>query len=613
MRHAPLPTLPTRPARPAPPGGPGRAAAVWMGLVAVLLAAAPAPAQTASVTVDRDRVAVDDEVLVEVTVQGGRGRGVEPPKATCCLRLESPRPVFDASSTVNGETERTVAWLYRATRPGSAQILPLRVEVGGQALRTRPLKVEVAAPPPAPAPADLPAGDLFVRAEPQRTTAVVGQQVLVDYVLYFDPSVQPRQTTPTGTWDAPGAWREELDVPPAYPRSVQRGGQTLEAVTIRRVALFPTRTGALDLAAMDFAIDLFRTRRPSSNDPFAPFFQPFSSTFDEQDVTAPALSVAVRALPGGAPPSFDGAVGQFEIASRIEPRRVAAGEPVRVELTLSGTGNLATLAPPALDVPPGVDVYDADEAVEWDRKASPLRGRKTFTYTLVPQSGGSLDLPPAVWSYFDPSDGRYKTLRSDAATIEVDGPALAARPDTDEVVGGLMTEADWRPASRPTGWLWGALGAGLTLPLLGALGLVVVRGRRQRAAADTTERRRARARPEVERRLLEARSLDGPAFFAALDAAVRQFLSDHVGVPAATQSRPALRSALADRGVPTDALDRVDAVLADAERGQFAPGGGPDRDAVLREAEQALDDLAAFGGTSPRRRWWTRPARRPGS
>ena len=557
-----------------------------VGVLCLLALATGVRAQTVEVTADRDRVAVDDIVTLEMTIDGGRGRNLRAPKVTCCLQLISPRAAFDATTTINGDTKRTVAWRYRAIREGTARVLSSRLEVGGRTLRTQPFDIDVLPPTaavPAPAPRDLPAGDLFVRAEPSRETAVVGQQIVVDYVLYFESSVEPRQTTPTGTWDAPGTWREEMDVPPAYPRTVRRNGQTLEAVTIRRIALFPTRAGPLELAPMDFAIDLFRTTRAPSNDPFAPFFQPFSSSFDEEDVTAPSVTLDVEPLPAGAPSSFSGAVGQFGIATEVEPRRVAAGDPVRIALTLSGTGNLATLSAPDLDTPPSVDVYDPKDELDLDLKANPLRGRKTFTYTLVPQSGGTLEVPPAVWSYYDPADGQYKTLRSEAIEVEVSGEPLASSAEPADATG-LMTTADWRAAPGPTGWLWLVLGTGLALPALALLGLAAVRSGRDRVRADTPERRRQRATPEVRRRLADAQALDGPALFAALDAALRRFLTDRLGIPPTTKSRTQIASALAARDVPEALRQRVDTLLADAERGQFAPGQAPDRQRVLDDA-----------------------------
>ena len=182
--------------------------------------------------------------------------------------------------------------IRRRTSSGTSQIGRLYVRVGGRSVSIDPVTVTVQRGPPATAdPAPNAAGgrsDLFARAEPSRETAYVGQQVLVDYTLYFDPSVQPRQTTPVGTWDAAGFWREEMDVPATYPHAVTLGGEPYEAVTIRRLALFPTRAGTLELAPMAFSVDLLRS---FGTDPFGPFFSPFSSRYDEEEVTAPATTV----------------------------------------------------------------------------------------------------------------------------------------------------------------------------------------------------------------------------------------------------------------------------------------------------------------------------------
>ena len=136
---------------------------------------------------------------------------------------------------------------------------------------------------------------------------------------------------------------------------------------------------------------------------------------------------------------------------------------------------------------------------------------------------------------------------------------------------------------------------------------MAVRAGRDRTQADTPERRRKRATPEVRRRLADAQSLDGPALFAALDTAVRRFLADHLSIPPSTKSRTQIASALAARNVPEALGQRVDALLADAERGQFAPGHAPDRQRVLDDAQEILDGLASLENTrtqkSPRRRF----------
>ena len=551
---------------------------------------------SAEASVDRATVEVGDEVRYTLRLRGGRGLAVQPPTASRGLRLLSARPVLDATTTINGDTERTLAWLYQATSEGRARIDRLRLRIGAQTVTAASVPVDVvsrsgAAPGPSTprtAPAPLARGELFVRAEPGRRSAFVGEQVVVDYVLYFRPELQPRQTNPTGTWDAPGFWREELEVPPTYPRPVTLGGERYEAVTIRRLALFPTRAGALRLAPMAFDVDLLRAARSSSTDPFAPFFSPFSSRYESETVTAPSVSISARELPAGAPAGFGGAVGQFGIATAVEPRAVEAGDPVSVELTLSGTGNVAAIEAPALDVPPGVDAYAprAERTLDDDRE--PLRGRVTFRYTLVPQAGGDLEVPPAVWSYFDPADGRYKTLRSDPATVAVTGDAAPAARAAPVDGPGLLTAPDWQPAPLPVGVLWAILGGGLGAPALALLLLAGARRGRDRLRADTPERRARRAPADIRRRLAEARAEAPAARAAAVERAARTFLADRFAMPPEL-GRAEIDRRLAARGVAPEARAALDGVLARCERAQFAPGTADD--ALADDATEALAQL----------------------
>ncbi len=570
-----------------------------------VMAAGPVAAQSADGFASTQQLRVGEQMTYTITVQGGRGSAIQAPSASGALRLLSRQPTLDVTTSINGETERRIAWSYEGVRPGAGQIEGVTLRVGSRRIALDPVTVTVLRGAPAPATAPSASGaatssGLFVRAEPSRQTALVGQQVVVDYVLYFEPDVQPRQTAPTGTWDAPGFWREEMDVPATYPRAVTLGGEPYEAVTIRRVALFPTRAGELTLAPMSFSVDLLRTMRSFGNDPFGPFFSPFSSRYDEEEVTAPAVTVTVRDLPAGAPPSFSGAVGQFTLTSQVDRRRVDAGDAVELKTTIAGDGNVALLRAPALDVPPGIDAYDPTEEREIRRSAEPLRGIKTFTYTLVPQGGGTFEIPPLAWSYFDPADGQYKTLRTTAAEIAVAGPALAvgAAPATGpDAPAALLAAADWRRPPGSAGWLWLVLGGGLALPLLVAGGLVAARVGRQRLEADTPARRRRRAATEVQRRLADARARSGRDAYAEVERATHVFLTDRFGIPAATRSRPDLDRALDRAGVPPAVRMRTLDLLDACDRGQYAPGlpRGFSPEAVVSEAEATLDALDGVG------------------
>jgi hypothetical protein len=397
-----------------------------------------------------------------------------------------------------------------------------------------------------------------------------------------------------GTWDAEGFWREELEVAlrDTYARPVTVGGRPYQAVTIRRLALFPARAGRLEIGAMTFQVDLVRSaRRLDPADPFGGFF----SRFDEAEVTAPAVPFTAVPLPPGAPASFHGAVGRFSLRAFTDLDVVTAGEAVRLTVVIEGAGNVATLAPPAVEAPPGMDVFPPEEDRLINRSDVPLSGVRTFTYTLAPQGGGTFEIPPLAWSYYDPGAGAYRTLHAGPFAVEVTGPAAALAPEggpaDPSVPLGLLADADWRRAAGAAAPLpTGVVGAALALPLLALLGLVALRRRADRRADRSPEALALRAHPEARRRLREARTAgSGPAFHAAVERAVRDFLAGRLGVPAHGLPRPDLLDALAARGVSAGTRAALADLLARCEQAQFAPvAPAGDPGATTAEAARLL-------------------------
>ncbi len=472
-----------------------------LGLIVVL--AVPALAQT-TVHSFVDKTTMGDRETLVYTVEasgsfGDLGR-VTPPETRGLVAVQTSPVQSWAVSSINGVTDQTLTlqWQYRPLGTGTAYVGETTLRLDGRDYTTDPIVVTVvdqAQRPSAPTWNALPGGsprqdfadlggvpDLFIRAEPSATTAYVGEQVVVDYVLYFEAGVHPRNSRIVSAWDADGFWREDLELDRFLgSQSVEIDGRPFEAVPIKRLAVFPTRSGRLQVDSLDIEVDVLRSARGRQRSPFS---IPFGSRFERETVTAPPVRVEVQPLPPGAPPSFAGAVGTFDLDARPDRREVAVGEPLRVTATVSGRGNIATLGAPSWQTSAQFEQYPVRETERIDRQAPALRGEKTYTYTLVPRSGGAATLPPVTWSYFEPSAGEYRTLQSDSLRLRVIGPAAplaeaAPTPDADRLLGPVET-AEWQPqrAPRPLWalpWVWGAVG----LPALALLALVALARRRE--------------------------------------------------------------------------------------------------------------------------------------
>ena len=74
---------------------------------------------------------------------------------------------------------------------------------------------------------------------------------------------------------------------------------------------------------------------------------------------------------------------------------------------------------PELNFPTDFEVFDPEIKNNVKVSSSGLSGSKEFTYLIIPRHYGSFDIDPIEFSFFNTSTGKYKTLTSEAVTINV--------------------------------------------------------------------------------------------------------------------------------------------------------------------------------------------------
>lgn len=575
-----------------------RTLALILALSATLAGRVSAQGASVRVTATAEpmKATVGETVVFTVRVGGVPATVVRTPDRPSTVNLEPQRqrPTRQHTRTMrDGRLRRevTLSWQFRPTEPGLARIQPVTVVVRGERYTTDEIRVRVTSPSQrqssprltypdgAPGDASLDERDLFVRATATADRAYQNEQVVVEYRLYYRPGVRLRHSRLADSWDAPGFWRETLNVASRpTPQTKRVGGEEYETVVLKRVALFPTRPGTLRVDPLRIETEAQgQVRRGGSS---------LRGRFEPVQLASQRLSLKARPLPSPAPSSFDGAVGRFSMTARADTHSVAVGDPVSLTVRVRGAGNLTTLSPPQLDVPSGVKQYDPTVETDIERNGRRVRGTRTFSYTLVPQAEGRHPPSPIVFSYFDREKERYETLRAEVPALQVTGEAapqtrqLSGRTGEGLPVGdvaGLMeaeaaqwVRTDRRPLYRRP-WAYLAL----LIPLLLAVGGIVYRHRRQ--AAGTTDRRESDAPVDAaEARLQDARRhlRDGTesAFYSAVEQALRRFLAERLGLEREDGRRTVLDRRLARHGVPEDLREALFGVLDRCDEAQYGPG-----------------------------------------
>jgi len=164
----------------------------------------------------------------------------------------------------------------------------------------------------------------------------------------------------------------------------------------------------------------------------------------ETNVSVPELRLNARPLPPNAPTGFENAVGNFNVSTTVSQTKVTEGDPIAVEIIVSGSGNLDTIRPPLPIDSDGWKVYDASPAQRGDERRE-LSGQTVFQQFLRPLEMKSA-LPGFKLVYFDPKKQSYETVTTAATPLQMK-PAMQS---TQAIAPGTPPPAANTPVERMT-------------------------------------------------------------------------------------------------------------------------------------------------------------------
>jgi BatD DUF11 like domain len=485
--------------------------------VSILLFFFAAAAHANELTVDRRTIQIDETLQITVKLTGSFADGNVVDVPVKNLTVDGRASTSSSFTFDNGRVSKAKVFVFiaRPMASGPALVGPLVVDDNrGNTETLAPIAVQVlpdalsGSGDPLRVLRELKAtgrDPVFLLAEADRTTAWVGEEIVVTWYLYAGVSAEDFGIDQAPK--LPDFWSETMTVKePSQPLTLD--GTFLHKVPIRRVALFPLRSGRLPIGALHTRIaTVKRTSDPSA-------LVPFEGNVVELRQRSQVVEVDVRPLPDGV---YD-AIGEVAMQCGA-PSQKGIG-PLLLEVQLSGNGNLRAAKPPHFASPIDGDFEIADAGVTVDREVRPLTMTRRWRIVVFPAHDGRLAIPPLVTTVFNPATGATQELRcggSMFAAKAVDRPAPIARPAVEQ-------------AREQRRRLWPRLVAGV---VIAGLLLPAVwwwrRARRKRAAIDQllgdADPRAVRLRvdahvgqPEV---LLQERSARGDAYRA-----VRSLLDD---------------------------------------------------------------------------------------
>jgi hypothetical protein len=405
-------------------------------LCAVLCACAVAGAEDLEVRAELtpETIGVEQLATLTITVDGGGARRLRPAPDFELENLDIVAGPYSQESFQfsNGATSRTasISWRVRPRQIGTARVHSMVVRVAGRVVELADLEITVQEEPVETEdpgePIDpfdrlfdpflreptrrrpQPSGEVFLRATAQPAEAYVGQQVL--YTLYLYTQNDISSINPESLPEFQGFWVREVPQPKRYElEKVDIDGKPFARVKLLERALFPLREGEFELEPTRA---LMAVKVPSSSG-----FSLLSQTEEIQRVSNP-VKLTVRPLPSP-PQGFTGAVGDLELRSTLEPSTIEAGEATTLSIELTGRGLLQVLPDPELPELPGLEIYPPQESSSDEVRRGQVYGSRTWSWVLIPERPGPIDIPPIELPYFDPRQSRYQVASSEPVRLEV--------------------------------------------------------------------------------------------------------------------------------------------------------------------------------------------------
>jgi hypothetical protein len=534
---------------------------------------------------------------VEFIMNNMRGSNFKPPVFDNFLVLSGPSQTSSYSNT-NGKVNQQYIYSYQlqAQKEGKYTIRSAYCDFNGQKLATTPFTITVVKRDEKTLAAlGLPSDkDMFVRLETVRDTAYMGEKVVLDYVLYTRKEVRSFDLKSESEYS--GFFVRQYGSQKESPKQTIIDGITYSSQILVRRLLYPQQTGTFEIEGASMTLGLPDPNRRSSS-----FF--LNSSLKQFPVQTNSVTLHVVGLPEGAPESFSGAVGKFQMQADIDKSKLSTDDALTLTITVAGNGDSKYILPPAQTHLEDFEIYDPSTIEKGERQMyGELQTVKQFEYLVVPRKAGRQNIQ-AKFTYFDTSLRKYVTLESQVFPLMVEqGNTISTTSidqgnDSDRNLTGLMTGLKLR--SKGKSFFGGPVHFSLMGIILLGIGFIFYKKRQIdiEAGIDPLIKKRLKAQKVAEERLALASQFmeqkDHRAFYEEISRSLLGFIADKLHVPNSEISKSNVESRLTNEGVQKEKVAEIMSILSKAELAVFA--GKKDGDLHLIY-EQTKEHIAYLNG-----------------
>ena len=534
-----------------------------------------------SAEVDRTQLSTDETLTLTVNLRGFNN--LSPPSLPSLDGFALIGRSSSVQSTfTNGKlnAEATYDFILQPIETGKLTIQSITANLDGQPYTTEPITVEVTqgtgrvSSTPAPdsqRPTELIGQDFFAEAEVDNPTPYLGEQIVHTFRFYRAINAGGLSIFSRSNYEPPtfnGFWNNHEPVTDRY--EVEAAG--------RRYRVFEMRTHVTP------ALVGTQTIHSSSMIVGGGFFSR-NNVYEAQPI-----DVQVRPLPRDAPSGFNGAVGQFTLEAELDATQGRVNDPINMTVTLSGAGNIDTLADLVWPDMPGWRTFDGEDSVDAWISGDQIKGKRVYGRLLVPTSSGELIVPPVEFAYFNPETVSYQTISTEPIKVSViPNPSVSqsltsvspeklsppAEKQT-EVLKSDIRDIKPAPSTLNTGNspLTSRIGYWLAwaIPVIALIAYIGWWRKARILRSDVGLARKVGAYKKATQALSLAKETQAEPYETS-SRVLTDYISDRLGQAVTGLTHDGLTEVLVEHGFEPSIIGRVKTCLFTSDEGRYAPGG----------------------------------------
>ncbi len=238
---------------------------------------------------------------------------------------------------------------------------------------------------------------IFIKTSVSKRTCFVGEPIMVTYELYTEVSCHSKVTKQVAFSNCSVIEMTSVDEP---DKTVKENGAIYRVQLIRKVQLIPLQPGDLAIPPATVSNDVA----------FSTVENPYAEKNYTAEVSSVESKVVVDSLPANQPEDFTGITGKFSITAKTDSTEIAAGENNRLQVTISGAGNIEAVTEPKVAWPKHSQHFDVIDSQHINRFNFPESGDKTFIFPFIITRKGRTSIPEISFTYFNTELKKFETV-----------------------------------------------------------------------------------------------------------------------------------------------------------------------------------------------------------